>query len=91
MADDIITLKELLKKFKLKIDLPEQLLNYELDDSFLKADLNKKKNEYLFKIDDVTLTIKPENKKETIQRLLILNGEVKGGVIIGYDSIQYLN
>ena len=91
MVKEEITIEELLKEFNLKIKLNERLLLFEVSSDFLKAELTEEKSVYTFSVDSVVLIINPKSKKETIQKLVIKDDKVMGGIILGEDSVEYLN
>ncbi len=88
---DEITINDLLIKFNVKLSLPIKLLKYNISSDFLNSIFKKRKSDYVFAVDDVELIINPNNRNETVKYNIIVDNNVKGVFILGYNSMKYLN
>lgn len=91
MIGEEITIKDLIKKFRLNIHLPKRLVDLEISSDFLNANMETIKSNYIFTVDNVILIINPQKRDATIQKIVRVNGKIIGGFVAGYDSKEYIN
>lgn len=68
-SPDLITISDLLKIHELEIDLPQQVLDAEVDVCLKSSTFTKINDKYEFKFDDYSVIINPNDSERTILEL----------------------
>ena len=89
---DLITVSQLLKFHQLVIDLPKAVMDAEVDACLKTADVSVYENQIIFKGEDYTVTINPNDPNKTIiKRITVFHDIIvlMGLTILILKSLNY--
>jgi hypothetical protein len=89
--EDEITYSQIFEGLGIEIELPQNILDMTDSVDLLDAEVSEKDGKCIITLDSLVITIDPNDEEETIRRMVERDGQTLGGIIIGYETVTYLN